>query len=113
MECNESKIRLSPSYPVNPARIKKDDSIHADSDMFQTAGDLARSVIDFNQLLGKERDLNYFRLLEENFNLNSLLGLNNNRIQKTINKHSFNALDNEPELDESPKIVYESIQIVR
>ena len=56
---------------------------------FQTADDLARSVIDLNQLLGKERDLN-LRLLEENFNLKSLLGLNNNRLQENINEQSFN-----------------------
>ena len=110
VECNESKARLSPSHPVNPARITKDDSIHADSNIFQTAGDLARSVIDLNQLFGKERDLN-LRLLEENFNLKSLLGLNNNRLQETINEQSFNTLDNESELDESPKIVYENIQV--
>ena len=110
MECNGLKARLSPSHPVNPARITKDDSIHADSNIFQTAGDLARSVIDLNQLLGKEHDLN-LRLLEENFNLKSLLGLNNNRLQETINEQSFNTLDNESELDESPKIVYENIQV--
>ena len=58
VECNESKTRFSPSHPVGPARIAKDDSIHADSNIFQTAGDLARSVIDLNRLLDKERDLN-------------------------------------------------------
>ena len=110
VECNESKARLSPSHPVNPARITKDDFIHADSNIFQTASDLARSVIELNQLLGKERDLN-IRLLKENFNLKSLLGLNNNRLQETINEQSFNTLDNESELDESPKIVYENIQV--
>ena len=110
VECNESKTRLSPSHPDGPARITKDDSIHADSNIFQTAGDLARSVIDLNRLLDKERDLN-LRLKEENFNLKSLLDLNNNRLQETINEQSFNTLDNESELDVSPKIVYESIQV--
>eukprot|EP00112_Aurelia_sp_Birch-Aquarium-sp1_P009895 Seg2143.1 transcript_id=Seg2143.1/GoldUCD/mRNA.D3Y31 product="hypothetical protein" protein_id=Seg2143.1/GoldUCD/D3Y31 len=110
VECNESKARLSPTHPINPARITKADSIHADSNIFQTAGDLARSVIDLNQQLGKECDLN-LRLLEENFNLKSLLGLNNKRLQETINEQSFDTLDNESELDESPKIVYENIQV--
>ena len=89
VECNESKARLSPSHPVNPARITKDDSIQANCNILQTAGDLARLVINLNQLLGKERDLN-LHLLEESINLKSLLDLKNNRLLENINEQSFN-----------------------
>ena len=42
--------------------------------------------------------------MKENFNLKSLLDLNSNRLQETINEQSLNTLDNESELDVSPKI---------
>ncbi len=32
-------------------------------------------------------------------------------LQETISEHPINTLDNESELDESPKIVYENIQV--
>ena len=101
---------VSLPHPVNPARITKDDSIQANCNILQTAGDLARLVINLNQLLGKERDLN-LHLLEESINLKSLLDLKNNRLLENINEQSFNTLENESKVDESPKIVHEKIQV--